>query len=470
MILKQYYLGCLAHASYMIADTQTGTAVVVDPQRDIEQYLNDAAQQGWQIRYVFLTHFHADFLAGHLELRQRLGATICLGARAQADYAFQPFADGETLDIGTVRLQILETPGHTPEGISILVYDLQKDARNPHAVLTGDTLFIGDVGRPDLMSSIGISADELAGMLYDSLHQKLLALPDTTLVYPAHGAGSMCGKNLSTDTFSPLGVQRRYNYALQPMRKEEFIRLVTADQPEAPAYFAYDAMLNRREHQTLDQALQRELTPLSLDAVLRLQNSGALLLDVRDPADFEGSHVSGSTSIGLGGSYATWAGTVLQREKPIVIIAEPGRETEAALRLGRIGFDYVAGYLEGGMQALTTRPDLLRRTERITAATLAEQLAEPLPPVVLDVRTPREWAGKHIAGSLNIPLNHLTERLSDIPTDRHIVVHCASGYRSAIAVSLLEQQGITAPADLVGGFAAWEASQLQTVTSGSPRS
>lgn len=300
MILTQYYLGCLAHASYMIADAQTSTAVVVDPQRDIEQYLNDAAQQGWQIRYVFLTHFHADFLAGHLELRHRLGATICLGARAQADYAFQPFVDGETLDIGTVRLQILETPGHTPEGISILVYDLQKDAHNPHAVLTGDTLFIGDVGRPDLMSSIGISADELAGMLYDSLHQKLLALPDTTLVYPAHGAGSMCGKNLSTDTFSPLGVQRRYNYALQPMRKEEFIRLVTADQPEAPAYFAYDAMLNRREHQTLDQALERELTPLSLEAVLRLQNSGALLLDVRDPADFEGSHVSGSTSIGLG--------------------------------------------------------------------------------------------------------------------------------------------------------------------------
>ena len=209
MILKQYYLGCLAHASYMITDEQTGLAVVVDPQRDIEQYVNDAARQGWQIRYVFLTHFHADFLAGHLELRDRLGATICLGARAQADYAFQPFADEETLELGTVRLQILETPGHTPEGISILVYDLQKDARNPHAVLTGDTLFIGDVGRPDLMGSIGMSADELAGMLYDSLHQKLLALPDDTLVYPAHGAGSMCGKNLSTDTFSPLGVQRR---------------------------------------------------------------------------------------------------------------------------------------------------------------------------------------------------------------------------------------------------------------------
>jgi glyoxylase-like metal-dependent hydrolase (beta-lactamase superfamily II) len=211
MLLKQYYLGCLAHASYLIADEQTGTAVVVDPQRDIEQYLDDVQRQRLHIRYVFLTHFHADFLAGHLELRDRVGATICLGARAEADYAFQPFHDGETLDLGQVRLQILETPGHTPEAISVLVYDLAQDAQRPHAVLTGDTLFIGDVGRPDLMASSGITADTLAGMLYDSLHQKLLLLPDATLVYPAHGAGSMCGRNLSTDTVSPLGVQKRYN-------------------------------------------------------------------------------------------------------------------------------------------------------------------------------------------------------------------------------------------------------------------
>jgi glyoxylase-like metal-dependent hydrolase (beta-lactamase superfamily II)/rhodanese-related sulfurtransferase len=466
MILKQYYLACLAHASYVIADENTGIAAVVDPQRDIDQYLQDATRQGWQIRYVFLTHFHADFLAGHLELRDRVGATICLGARAAADYEFRPFTDGETLEFGTVRLQILETPGHTPEGISIVVYDLQNDTRNPHAVLTGDTLFIGDVGRPDLMASIGITADELAGMLYDSLHEKLLPLPDATLVYPAHGAGSMCGKHLSTDTVSPLGVQRRYNYALQPMRKEEFIRLVTADQPEAPAYFSYDAMLNRRERPTLDDALERELKPLSLDATLALQNKGAIVLDVRDPADFEGSHLAGSTNVGLGGSYATWAGTVLEREKPIVIVAEPGREAEAALRLGRIGFDYVAGYLAGGMQALAPRADLVRRTERITAATLAEQLTESAPPLVLDVRTPREWQEKHVARSVSIPLNHLVERLSEVPRDRYIVVHCASGYRSAIASSILEQHGFSTVADLVGGFAAWEASQLDTVTSG----
>ncbi|GIX49431.1 MAG: MBL fold hydrolase [Candidatus Tectimicrobiota bacterium] len=463
MFFKQYYLGCLAHASYLIGDEGSHTAVVVDPQRDVEQYLEDAAHHGLDIRYVFLTHFHADFLAGHLELRDRVGATICLGARAQADYAFRPFGDGDTLELGSVRLQVLETPGHTPESICILVYDLARDATAPYAVLTGDTLFIGDVGRPDLLASIGLSAEELAGMLYDSLHSKLLALPDATLVYPAHGAGSMCGKNLSSDTVSTLGQQRRYNYALQPMSREDFIRLVTADQPEAPPYFAYDALLNRQERQTLERALQQELKPLSLDEVLRLMNAGAQVLDVREAADFEGAHLAGSLNIGLGGSYATWAGTLLERDKPVVLIAAPGREYEAAMRLGRIGFDIVAGYLEGGMQALEKRPELLRRTLRITAPALAELLASPAPPLVLDVRTPREWQEKHIEGSHNLPLNRLRERLAEIPRDRLVVVHCASGYRSAIAVSLLERHGLTQLADLVGGFAAWEASQLATV-------
>jgi rhodanese-related sulfurtransferase len=250
------------------------------------------------------------------------------------------------------------------------------------------------------------------------------------------------------------------------MSKAEFVRLVTADQPDAPPYFSYDAMLNRRERPTLEQALQQELTPLSLDDVLRLSNTGAQVLDVREPADFEGAHLVGSINIGLGGSYATWAGTVLERDKPIVLIAEPGREHEAAMRLGRIGFDSVAGYLRGGMQALTMRPDLLRRTERITAATLAEQLATPEPPFILDVRMPREWQNKHIAGSVNVPLNHLQERLNEVPRHRRLVLHCQSGYRSAIAAGILEQHGLTMFADLVGGFAAWEASQLETATAG----
>src|SRR5271157_4293728 len=268
MYLKQYYLGCLAHASYLIADEASGSAIVVDPQRDIQQYLNDAEQLGVQIRHVFLTHFHADFIAGHLELRDRCGAEIRLGARAQAEYEFVPMKDGDTLEFPGLRLRILETPGHTIESISVLVFDLQKDSDKPYAVLTGDTLFIGDVGRPDLRASLGWTAQELGGHLYDSLHDKLMPLPDETLVYPAHGAGSLCGKHLSSDTVSTLGEQRRFNYALQPMSKEEFTRLVTADQPEAPAYFTYDAVLNTRERPTLDEALEEVLQPVELEEVL----------------------------------------------------------------------------------------------------------------------------------------------------------------------------------------------------------
>ena len=269
MILKQYYLGCLAHASYLVADQVGGHAAVIDPQRDIEQYVADAEELNCTIGHVFLTHMHADFIAGHLELRDRAGATIHLGARASAEYAFAPMADGDEVRLGRVRLSVLETPGHSPESISILVFDPEQSEDRPHAVLTGDTLFIGDVGRPDLRASLGWSADQLASLLYDSLRDKLLPLPDDTLVYPAHGAGSLCGKNLSTDTVSTIGVQRTYNYALQPMSRERFIEIVTTDQPDTPAYFTYDAVLNARERPTLDDALARELRPLSLDAAAR---------------------------------------------------------------------------------------------------------------------------------------------------------------------------------------------------------
>lgn len=456
MILKQFYLGCLAHASYLIGDEESRTAAVVDPQRDVEQYLKEAADRGLEIRHVVLTHFHADFLAGHLELRERTGASIYLGARARAEYPFTPLKDGETVELGSVRLRAMETPGHTPEGICLLVYDLRKDPENPQAVLTGDTLFIGDVGRPDLMASVGVSAKDLAGMLYDSLQTKLLALPDETLVYPAHGAGSRCGKHLSTDTVSTMGVQRRHNYALQPMTREDFVDLVTANQPEAPAYFGYDAMLNRRERPTLEESLERELRPLTLKETLSLQTAGAQLLDVRDPADFAGSHVCGSLNIGLAGKFATWAGTVLSRERPIVLIAEPGREREAATRLGRIGFDHVAGYLQHGMAALDASPERVSRTDRITASVLAEELASSEPPLVLDVRDEDEWNEDRIAGSVNIPVGHLRERIAELPKDRRIAVHCATGYRSSMAASLLEQEGLTGVMDLVGGIEAWK--------------
>jgi hydroxyacylglutathione hydrolase len=466
MILKQYYLGCLAHASYLIGDETSSIAIIVDPQRDIQQYVGDAEAFGLQIRHVFLTHFHADFLAGHLELRDRCGATIHLGSRAQAEYAFVAMQDGDTLDFPGLRLQVLETPGHTIESISILVFDPQKDSRKPHAVLTGDTLFIGDVGRPDLRASLGWSANDLGAHLYDSLHNKLLTLPDETLVYPAHGAGSLCGKQLSSDTVSSLGDQRRLNYALQPMSKEEFIRLVTADQPDAPPYFTYDAILNTRERGTLDKNLEQVLHPIDLAEVLRMGDAGAQILDVRDAAEYAKGHLAGSINVGLGGKYATWAGTILDRAKPIVIIAEPGREQEAALRLGRIGFDHIKGYLQGGMEALAERPDLVWPTERVSAPMLAEELASAEPPLVLDVRTSREWSAKHINCSVNIPLNHLQERIAEIPRNRRIAVHCAGGYRSSIAVSILHQYGITHLIEMAGGLAAWEAAKLAVVSQG----
>ena len=463
MILRQYYLGCLAHASYLVADGESGQAAVVDPQRDIDQYVADAAELGCRIGHVFLTHFHADFVAGHLELRSREGARIYLGAQAQAEYEFTPMADGDVVELGQVRLQVLETPGHSPESISILVYDLSQDAEHPSAVLTGDTLFIGDVGRPDLRASLGWTAKELGALLYDSLHRKLLPLPDGTLVYPAHGAGSLCGKSLSTDTVSTIGVQRAFNYALQPMGRDEFIAIVTADQPDAPAYFTYDAIMNTREHPTLEEALERELMPLPLARVLAEQVAGAQVLDTRDPADFEGAHLAGSVNVGLGGSYATWCGTVLDADRPIVIVAEPGREDEAATRLGRIGFDNVAGFLEGGMAALEGRPDLVVRVERVTAGVLDEMMASSEPPPLVDVRAEREWAENRIPGSVNVPLSRLQQQLGELPRDRSIVVYCATGYRSSIAASLLLREGFDRTMDLVGGVAAWESSRLPLV-------
>jgi hydroxyacylglutathione hydrolase len=457
MILKQYYLGCLAHASYLIADEASGQAAVVDPQRDVDEYVEDARRLGCRIGHVLLTHFHADFVAGHLELVDREGARVFLGARAAAEYEFTPLADHDSLQLGQIRLEVLETPGHSPESISILVYDPAQDELRPHAVLSGDTLFIGDVGRPDLRASVGWSAEELGGMLFDSLHEKLLTLPDDVLVYPAHGAGSLCGKNLSTDTVSTIGVQRRYNYALQPMSRDDFVRVVTAEQPDTPAYFTYDAALNARKRPTLERALEEELRPLSLDETLALAAKGAQLLDARDSSDFAAAHLAGSVNIGLGGSYATWAGTILGHERPIVIIVEPGREQEAAMRLGRIGFDNVAGFLESGMQALEARPDLVGRIERMTAATLAERLAGPEPPLVLDVRAEREWREQQIKGSLNIPLGRLRDRLDEVPRNRELVVQCSTGYRSSIAASLLRRDGFEAITDLVGGIGAWAA-------------
>lgn len=447
----------------LIGDEATGSAVIIDPQRDVDQYLGECRSRDLRIKDVILTHCHADFVAGHLELRDRAGARICMGARAKAEYEFTALRDGDSIEMGEVRLQALETPGHTMESICILMFDRRRSADTPYAVLTGDTLFIGDVGRPDLMASLGYSAAELASRLYDSLRDKLLPLPDDTLVYPAHGAGSLCGRNLSKETVSTIGEQRLSNYALQPMTRDKFVALVTADQPDSPAYFGYDAVMNTKERPTLDQALPRALQSLSLDEVLAAGAADAQLLDTRDPADFARAHLAGSLNIGLGGQYATWAGTLLGHERPIILITEPGGEEEAAMRLGRIGFDHVAGYLQDGLAALESRRDLAEGWDRIVPAVLAEELAGENPPLVLDVRGPSEYGAKHLESALNIPLNHLLERLGELPRGRPVVVHCAGGYRSSIAGSILQREGIANLRDLAGGMAAWEAANLPVI-------
>jgi glyoxylase-like metal-dependent hydrolase (beta-lactamase superfamily II)/rhodanese-related sulfurtransferase len=464
MILRQFYLNCLAHASYLVGDEHAGVAAVVDPQRDVEQYVSYAREHGVRITHVFLTHLHADFLAGHLELRDRTGAIICLGAKASAEYPYLALQDHDAIDLGRVRIEALETPGHTPESISLLVFDLDRSPTHPHAVLTGDTLFVGDVGRPDLRAALGWSAASLGSLLYDSLRTKLLTLPDDSLVYPAHGAGSLCGKALGTETFSTMGEQRQSNYALQPMGRDAFVELVTADQPDAPAYFVYDAVLNAREHPTLDQALAAGLRPLPLGDVLERQRAGAQVVDTREPANFAAAHLTGSLNIGLGGQYATWAGTMLEPRRAIVIIAEPGREQESAIRLGRIGFDSVVGYLEEGLHSLESRPELMASTERVSPAVAAERLLSSDPPQVVDVRSPREYGAKHIAGSVNVPLNHLAERVQELPADGSFLVHCAGGYRSSIGASLLLQRGVSRVSELAGGVAAWEAAGLPLVS------
>ena len=385
----------------------------------------------------------------------------CLGARAQADFDFQALHDGDLIESGDLRIQILETPGHTPEGISLVVYDLKTSETIPNAVLTGDTLFIGDVGRPDLLASIGVTADELAEMLYHSL-DRLRSLPDSTLVYPAHGAGSMCGKSLSKETVSTIGEQKKFNYALQPMKFSEFRTLVTSDQPEAPEYFVYDAIKNRQERPDLEATMQTSLKALSFEQVLELRDNGAQLVDVREAVDFEGAYLAGAINIGLKGKYATWAGSMLSHDTPIVVIGDGENEEEAIMRLGRIGFDNASGYLRDGMHAMENHPAQIRKVARVTAAALAEQLSSNDGPFVLDVRAEKESSIVRLAGSHNIPLTHLRERINEVPKDRPVVVHCEGGYRSAIACSLLAQAGRSNVTDLVGGIKAWIATRLPT--------
>ncbi|MFI6151126.1 rhodanese-like domain-containing protein [Kitasatospora sp. NPDC051170] len=453
MIFSQYYLDCLSQASYLIADETSGQAVIVDPRRDVDEYLADAQAHGLTVVGVINTHFHADFLAGHLELAARTGAWIGYGRRAETEYPIRELADGERIELGDVTLRIMETPGHTPESISVVVYE-QPDDAVPYGVLTGDALFIGDVGRPDLLASVGVTAEELGAMLYDSVHRKLMALPDETLVFPAHGAGSACGKNLSTDRRSTIGRERATNYACAPMDERAFVALVTAGQPSAPGYFGYDADLNRRERDLFDPADVRALTA---DDFLARHAEGALVVDGRDPAAFAAGHLVGSLNVPADGRFAEQSGTILAPESELLVIAPEGRGAELVTRLARIGFDRATGHLADPEALFVTHPELMRRGARLTVHTLRAELAGRQPPLVVDVRGAAERESGAIPGSLHLPLAELLARHGELPTDRRVVLHCAGGSRSSIAASLLRHQGHQHVYDLIGGYGAWEA-------------
>ncbi len=454
MIFEQHYLDCLSQASYLIGDEATGRAVVVDPRRDIAPYLESAAEHGLTIEFVIETHFHADFLSGHLELAAATGAVIAYGDRAVTEFASQKLAHGERIELGDVVLEIRHTPGHTPESISIVVWDGGADGA-PHAVLTGDTLFVGDVGRPDLLSSKGVTADDLARDLHRSLHEQLLTLPDETRVYPAHGAGSSCGKNLSSETWSTIGEQRKSNYALAPMTVEAFIDVVTTGQTAPPAYFAYDAGLNRMERPLLDES-----TPppaLDLDDVLEAQANGAVVLDTRGPDDFATGHLVGSVNIGMAGRYAEFAGGVITPERPIVVVADAGRELEAKNRLARIGFDRVVGALSDSSAALSSRPEVVAVSSRLDVDELRGRMDEIADLQLVDVRQPGETEGGVIDGAILVPLTRLNQLMEDLDRSRPTVVYCAGGFRSSIAASQLIANGFDDVSDLLGGYGAWDA-------------
>ncbi|HYK88355.1 MAG TPA: rhodanese-like domain-containing protein [Acidobacteriota bacterium] len=460
MHFRQFYLGCLAHASYLIGCD--GEAAVVDPQRDVDIYLEDARQQGLKIRHVIETHLHADFVSGHRELAARTGAKVYFGAAAGARFEHTPVHEGDQVHMGDVDLRFLETPGHTPESISILVFDLAKSLQEPEAVLTGDTLFIGDVGRPDLLGA-RMTAAELAGLLYRSLHTKLMRLPDHVKVFPAHGPGSLCGRNISSEKSSTIGRERRFNYALKPMSEDEFVKMMTVDLPETPRYFGRDVEMNRSGPAILTQL--PDVPPLEPDAAIQKMNQGGVLLDTRPSAQFGADHIAGAINIGLGGQFASWAGTLIREDSQIILVAESHDEVkEARIRLARVGMENVTGYLAGGIPAWSEAGMPLSSIEQIGVDELNSRLGEVNPPQVVDVRRPMEWQAGHISGARHIPLHELPRQAGFLQRQGPLAVICAGGYRSSIASGLLESMGFKAISNVIGGMSAWTAAQYAIVT------
>ncbi|HEV7394917.1 MAG TPA: MBL fold metallo-hydrolase [Pyrinomonadaceae bacterium] len=459
MHFKQFYLNCLAHASYLLGSE--GEAAVVDPQRDVDQYLAEAEANGLTIKYVIETHLHADFVSGHQELAERTGAEIVFGKAAQATFPHRPVSDGDELRVGSIRLRILETPGHTPESICVLVIDPAVSAE-PQKVLTGDTLFIGDVGRPDLAGGLGYTPQAMAAMMYDSLHNKLLKLDDAVEVYPAHGAGSMCGRSLSSESSSTIGEQRRFNYALNSMSRDEFVSMMTTDLPEAPAYFPRDAEINRSGAKSLD-GLSRPaaLNPSELNRLITATQTNSLrytVLDVRSAADFGAGHIPGSLNIGLGGQFAIWAGSLIPLESSILLVAESDEKVEEAIvRLARVGIENVKGYLKGGIKEWIEAGNKLATVPQISVADLRNLLHNAPDLQIIDVRRPPEYQKGHVPNAKHAPLSNLKQELEKNRPDpnRKTAVICAGGYRSSAAASILEPMGFRNLLNVTGGTNAW---------------
>jgi hydroxyacylglutathione hydrolase len=452
MKFKQFYLGCLAHASYYLGSE--GEAAIIDPQRDIEQYLQEAKTNGQKIKYVIETHSHADFVSGHIELADKTGAEIVYGERANTQFPALKVKDGDLLEVGNVKLKFLETPGHTPEGITILAENTENPAE-PVKMFTGDTLFIGDVGRPDLVGSKGFTAEQMGAMLYDSLHEKILPLPDETEVYPAHGAGSLCGKSLSKETWSTLGEQKKFNYALKPMTKEEFIKVVAADQPEVPAYFPVSASQNLKGSVALENLPKPE--KLSTEEI---ESFDGVVLDVRQSTEYGVSHIPNSINIGLGGQFASWAGTLITIGTPVAIVADSGEQVEEAfMRMARVGIETVKGFIL--IKEFTGERNQIQQVpvEKAREATAGDDVQ------FVDVRRPAEHAGGHAPNTINLPLDVLSREIDKLNPDKPTYVICQSGYRSSLGTSILENAGFKTIYNVTGGTKAWTDAEFETEVS-----
>ncbi len=448
MLIKQLYTGCLSEAAYYIESE--GEVAIIDPLRDIDEYINLAKENNASIKYIFETHFHADFVSGHLDLSKKTGAPIIYGPGAKTDFKVYNAKDGEIFKLGKISFEVLHTPGHTLESTCYLLKDENNEQ---HALFTGDTLFVGDVGRPDL-SSGNMSSEELAGIMYDTIQNKIIPLADNTLVYPAHGAGSSCGKNMGPETFSTIGEQKKNNYALQPQTKEEFIIAVTNGLAVAPKYFAINAKINMQGYESLDEVKQKGLTPLNIDEFKKLMKDNILVLDTRHADVFTKGFIPGSIFIGLEGRFAEWAGSLLPFDNPIILVTEPGKEEETVIRLSRVGFDKMQGFLKGGFDAWTTAGDPIDIIINVDADELAMDIPNDPNLVVVDVRRETEYADGHIVAAQNIPLIEMTDVLTiaGFEDTQNLYVHCAGGYRSVIAASIMKKQGIHNLRNVTGGW------------------